>query len=156
LFGPKLFNPKTNKMKTKNVMVGTLVAGVLLFLLGWLIYGMLLRGFMEANCTQTMNRPMEEMIWWAAIVANLAWGMLIAQVLVWKGSLTAADGAKTAAILGALMVLAYDLMMYSMTTMFSNLTVVVVDIVCNMVMFAIAGAGAAWAMSRMNRAPAQA
>jgi len=137
-------------MKSKSVIAGTLVAGVLLFFLGWIIYGILLSDFMAANFNQGINKPTQEMVWWALIVSNLAWGLLTAVVLSWKGRLTAGEGAVTGAVIGMLVVLAFDLGMYSMTTMFSGLTAVGVDVICNGAMFAVAGAVAALVMGKMN------
>jgi hypothetical protein len=139
-------------MSTKRVLIGTVVAGITMFLLGWLIYGMLLMDFMSANCDQTMSRPPEEMIMWAIALSNLVSGLMLSLVLDWSGRLTAGGGAKTGAILGFLIALSFDLAMYSMTTMFSNASVIVVDTIASCVLFTIAGAVTGWAMGKWGGA----
>jgi len=137
-------------MKTKQIVIGALVGGVSMFLLGWLIYGVLLSSVMEELWTGCNARPMEEMIWWAMIASNLVWGLLLAVVLDWSGSITMGAGAKVGAVLGLLCVLGFDLGMYSMTTMFSGATILVLDVLSNMVMFAVAGLLVAWVMGKMG------
>jgi hypothetical protein len=145
---------KTITMKTQKILVGTLVAGVAMFLLGWLIYGVMLSGFMQANCDHSTQRPMGEMMWWALILSNFVSGLLLALVLYWSGSLTMGTGAKTGAVLGFLIALSFDLMMYSMTTMYSTCMVVIVDAICYGLMFAVAGAITAKVMSKVGNAKA--
>jgi hypothetical protein len=137
-------------MKTKRVIVGMLVAGVTLFFLGWFVYGMLLLDFMAANCNNPNARPESEMVWWSLIVSNLAWGLLLSLILVWDGRLMAGPGAKIGAIFGLLIGVGFDLSMYSMTTMYSNLIVIAVDSLAAGLMYAIAGAITAWAMGRIG------
>ena len=138
-------------MKTQKILAGTLVAGVALFLLGWLIYGVLLKNLMAENCDNSNMRPMEEMVWWAMIASNLASGLLLAVILNWLGSYTMGSGIKVGAVLGLLTALSFDLSMYAMTTMFSNLTMVVIDSLCFSVMLALAGLLAAWVMGKMSQ-----
>lgn len=138
-------------MKTKKILIGALVGGVAMFFLGWLIYGMLLASFMEANCDNSNARPMEEMIWWAIIASNLIWGLLLAIVLDWAASFTMASGAKIGAVFGLLAGLGFDLGMYSMTTMFSNLTIIIIDSLSYSVMFAVTGALTAWVMGKVGQ-----
>ena len=137
-------------MKTQKILIGGLVAGISMFFLGWLIYGMLLSGFMSENCSNTNMRPMDQMIWWALILSNLISGLLLAIVLQWSGSLTFGAGAKTGAILGLLIVLSFDLSMYSMSTMYNSFSVVIVDSICGAIMSSISGAIAAMVMSKVG------
>lgn len=137
-------------MKTQKILIGTLVAGVLMFLLGWLIYGVIMSGFMAENCDNSSARPMEEIIWWAMIASNLAWGLLVAVILNWTNSFTMGSGAKVGAVMGLLAGLGFDLSMYSMTTMFSNFSVIILDSLAFSIMFAIMGSLAAWIMSKVG------
>lgn len=133
-------------MNTNKILLGGLVGGVILFLLGWLIYGILLMDFMQTNCNQCMMRPMEEMIWGALIVSNFAWGFLLALVFNWSNTSELMAGAKVAGIIGLLTAIAFDLSMYSMSTMFNSLSAIFVDVIAFTVMLAIAGAVVAWVM----------
>jgi hypothetical protein len=135
-------------MKTKRVLMGTLVAAVAMFLLGWLIYGMLLSGFMEANCDNSTARPEQEMIMWAIALSNVMSALLLSLILEWSNCFGFAGGAKVGAVTGFLIALSFDLAMYSMTTMFSNMSVIVVDSIAYGVLFAIAGGLAGMVMGR--------
>lgn len=127
-------------MDTKKITLGGLAGGLTFFLLGWIVYGMLLMNYMKANTNQCFMRPMEEMIWWAIIASNIAWGLFLAVIFSWSNISTAAGGAKAGAIIGFLIVLCYDLQFYSMSTMYSNINIIFVDVLVGTVMSAIGGA----------------
>lgn len=139
-------------MKTQKILIGTLVAGVSTFFLGWLIYGMMINTFMQENCNNSLSLPMDQMVWWALIASNLVSGLLLSIVLDWSGSTTMAAGIKVGAIVGLLSALAFDLGLYSMTTMFNNFTVIIVDSCACAVMFGLSGMAATWVMSRVGQA----
>jgi hypothetical protein len=141
-------------MKTSRIFVGTLVAGVLMFLLGGLIYGVLLMDFMAQNCDHSTSRPEDQMIWWALIASNFTWGLLLTVIIDWSGRFTPANGARVGAVLGLLSGLGFDLAMYAMSTMFHNFTVIIVDCIGFSVMFALAGLVTGWVMGKMNRTAA--
>ena len=120
------------------ILRGTIFGGIAFFFLGWIVYGMLLVDFMAAHSDASLNRPDDQMIWWAMILSNLVLGMLVTLVLKWSGAKSVVDGMKTGAIFCFLMGLTMDLMMYSMTTQY-DLTVVFVDVVVYTVLLAIIG-----------------
>jgi hypothetical protein len=142
------FEKKNSPMKTKRILIGTLVGGITMFFLGWLIYGVLLAAFMSENCTNTSARPEGEMIWWAMIASNLIWSLLLVNILEWTGRFTPGEGARTGAVLGLLSGLGFDLSIYSMSTMFNNTMIILVDSVCFSLLFAVMGLLAAWAMGK--------
>lgn len=127
-------------MKANKILLGGISGGVTFFLLGWVVYGMLLQGYTTANYNQCASRPMEEMIWWAMIVSNLAFGFLLSVVFSWSNTTGIAAGAKVGGIIGLLVAGSMDLGMYAMTSMFSSLTPMFVDIIAYSVMSVIAGA----------------
>lgn len=137
-------------METKRIIVGTLVGGVTMFLLGWLIYGVLLMSYMEQFCDNSNARPEDQMVWGAMIASNLIWALLISTLLSWSGMMSAMGGAKLGAVLGLLAGLGFDLSMYAMSTMIKSLTFVVVDCLAFSVMFALTGAVIGWVMSKIN------
>jgi hypothetical protein len=141
-------------MKTQKILIGTLVAGVAMLFLGWLIYGKLLADYMHENCDSSSARPMEQMVWWAMIASNLVWGLLLALILNWSGSNGAMSGAKTGVIVGFLAALGFDLGMYSMTTMFTNHNVIIVDSLAYAVLFAVSGLLAGWIMGKVGASKA--
>jgi hypothetical protein len=88
---------------TNKTLLGALAGGVALFLLGWLIYGMLLMDYTTANFNQCASNPPDQMIWWAIIASSLATGLLLALIFSWSNTSGAAAGAQKGAIIGALM-----------------------------------------------------
>ena len=120
------------------ILRGTIFGGIAFFILGWVVYGMLLMDFMTANSNTCANRPDADMIWWAMILSNLVLGLFVTLVLKWSGAKSITDGIKTGALFGLLMGLTFDLMTYSMTTMF-NMTAMIVDILVVTVLIAIVG-----------------
>ena len=121
------------------ILRGTVAGGIVFFLLGWLVYGVLLMNYMTANMNQCAARPMEEMVWWAMIVSNLLSALLLTLVLKWSGAKGIVDGLKTGAIFGILLGLSMDLGFWSMTKMYNNFGAVVVDVVVYTLMIAVIG-----------------
>ena len=131
-------------MKTNKILLGGITGGVTLFFLGWLIYGIILMDYMMANSNQCANRPMEQMIWWAMILSNLATSFLLVLIFSRTNTKGFLAGAKMAAIIGLLISAGLDLSMYSMSTMFSNLIAVVVDVIAYAVMLSVTGGVIGW------------
>jgi hypothetical protein len=121
------------------ILRGTIFGGIAFFLLGWLIYGILMMDYSMANTNQCMNKPMGDMIWWAMIVSNLLSALLLTLVLKWSGAKGIMDGLKTGAIFGILIALSIDLGYWSMTTMFSNFGALLLDVIVSTVMWAVVG-----------------
>lgn len=121
------------------IIRGTLFGGIAYFLLGWLVWGILLMDFYTANYSQVMNRPITDMVWWAMVVSNLAFALLLTLILKWSGAKVIMDGLKIGTIVGFLFSLSIDLSFYSMTTMFNNLSGIVVDLVVNSAVMALIG-----------------
>ncbi|MBN1985372.1 MAG: hypothetical protein JW761_03655 [Prolixibacteraceae bacterium] len=121
------------------ILRGTIFGGIAFFLLGWVVYGILLMDFMMANMNQCAGRPDAEMIWWAMIVSNLILALFITLVLKWSGAKSVTDGLKTGAIIGFLTGLSMDLSFYSMTTMFNNLTTLIVDVIVYSILLGVVG-----------------
>lgn len=120
------------------ILRGTVFGGIAFLLLGWLVYGILLKDFMAANSNSCAARADADMIWWGMILSNLILGLLVTLVLKWSGAKKIVDGIKTGALFGLLFALAMDLMMYSMTTMY-NFTALIVDVIVMAILLAIVG-----------------
>jgi hypothetical protein len=116
-------------MKTSKILLSGLAGGVGFFFLGWLIYGILLMNFATINYNQCAARPMEDMVWWAMIVSNLAYAYLLAIIFNWAKVEGIVAGAKTAGIIGLFIAVSMDLSFYSMSTTFLNFKAVIIDIV---------------------------
>ncbi len=136
-------------MNSKKVLIGGLAGGVVFFLLGWLLYGMLLMDFMmqHSNTASGAFRSETEMIWWAMVVGNLALGFLLSYVLNKANVAGAMAGATTGAVVMLLMSTAIDCIMYAQLNLWDT-TGMVVDILVSTVMGAIVGAVIGWLNGR--------
>jgi hypothetical protein len=121
------------------ILRGTVSGGIVLFLLGWLVYGLLLMSYMTANMNQCTARPQAEMVWWAMIVSDLLFALFLTLVLKWSGAKEILDGLKIGAIFGALVGSSMDLSFWSMTTMFNNFGALVVDVAVFALIMAVVG-----------------
>lgn len=138
-------------MSSKKFLIGGLVGGVVFFLLGWLLYGMLLMDFMmqHSNNSSGVFRAEAEMIWWAMIVGNLALGFLLSYVLNKANVAGAMAGATTGAIVMLLMSIGIDCVMYAQLNLWDT-TAMIVDILVSTVIGAIVGAVIGWLNGRKS------
>lgn len=125
-------------MNTK-ILRGTVFGGIAYFLLGWLVYGILLADFSLSNYNQCMNRPSADMVWWALILSNLVFAGLLTLWLNGAGASGWIDGLKYGALFGLLFGLSIDLSFYSMTTMYNSIGAMVLDIVITTIFTAVLG-----------------
>lgn len=120
------------------ILRGTIFGGLTYFLLGWLAWGILLMDFMSANMNQCAARP-AVMIWWAMIVSALAAALLLTLILNWVNAKGVINGLKYGALFGLLYASVVDLSSWSMTTMFNNFSVLIVDVLVSTVVFVVVG-----------------
>jgi hypothetical protein len=125
-------------MKNKTIIAG-LAGGVAFFLLGWIIYGMLLKDFMASNYNNCANRAEADMIWWALILSQFVWSFLLAIILSWANTRGFASGLQRGLLLGLLIQASFDLSMHSMLTVFNNTNAMIMDIAVATVMTGIVG-----------------
>jgi hypothetical protein len=125
-------------MKNKTIIAG-LAGGVVFFLLGWLIYGMLLGEFMASNYNSCANRAEADMIWWSLILSNFLWGFVLAVILSWANTRGFMSGMQRGLLIGILIASAYDFSMHSMLTVFLTTNALILDIVMTGVMCGIVG-----------------
>ena len=121
------------------ILRGTIFGGIAFFLLGWLIYGIIMMGYNSTHTNQCLNNPNGEMIWWAIILGNIISALLLTLVLNWSGAKGWTDGLKTGAIFGILIALSMDLGFWSMTTMFNNFGALLADVAQTTVLWALVG-----------------
>lgn len=136
-------------MNSNKILVAGLIGGIVAFILGWLVYGMALSGFFQANhgSATGVDRAPEEMVFWAMIVGHLAIGYLLAIIYGrWANISTPETGAKAGAVLGALMGL-IALIDYGVSNV-SNLNAILANVVVEAVILAIVGAAVAWWLGR--------
>ena len=122
------------------ILRGTVTGGIVLFLVGWLVYGVLLMKYMTANMNQCAARSAEEgMVWWALIVSEFLSALLLTLILKWSGAKGLVDGLKTGALFGILLGLSMDLGFWAMTKMYNNFGVLLVDVLVYTLLLAVTG-----------------
>lgn len=136
-------------MDFKKLFIGGITGGVLFFLLGWVIYGILLMSFMTAHPGAAGNIGRAEPDFLYLIIGNLAMGFLMTYIFIKANVNSLASGFVTAAIIGLLMAVGYDCMAYATSTAMSK-TGMAVDVAAATAMSAITGAvvGAVLGMGR--------
>lgn len=126
-------------MDTKKFLTGTLVGGITFFIMGFLIYVLLLEGFFMANGGGATDVVKTDIEWWALILGNLASAALLTYIFLrWAHISTFISGMKAGAVLGFLVTCSFDLIMYG-TSNLMNLTGTIVDIVVWTIATAIVG-----------------
>jgi len=140
-------------MNTNKFLVGGIIGGIVFFLLGYLIYGMLLMDFMSSNAgTATgVMKTESEMVWWALIAGNLFSGLALSYVLNKAGVNSASAGAITGAVFGLLICAAFDLTMFGTSNIYS-MNGMLVDICASTVMSAIVGGVIGWYLGMGKKA----
>ena len=138
-------------MDIKKWVIGGITGGVLSFLLGWLIYGMLLKSFMEGHTGVAGNIMRAEPDFLYLAIGNLAMGFAVAYVLLKANVSSMAGGFITAGIFGLLISIGYDCMIYATTTVISK-TAMAADVAASTVMTAVVGAVVAMVMGMGKKA----
>jgi hypothetical protein len=130
-------------MNTKMLLAG-LAAGMVGFLLGWLIFGMLLMDYFTANIVQHsgLMRSEEEFNLLAMLLSNILYGVLIAWVCLRSGVTGLAGGAYTGFVLGIVFYTSMALFYMAMMNWYMNIPVMLVEILANTLWSTAMGAAA--------------
>ena len=120
------------------ILRGTIFGGISYFLLGWVIYGILLMGFLSTNMNQCAARP-DEMIWWAIILSNFTAALMLTLFMKWYGAKGIIEGLKIGALFGFLYASTVGLSSWSMTTMYLKFAALILDVIASTVILAIVG-----------------
>lgn len=126
-------------MNFKKLVMGGIAGGVAFFLLGWIIYGMLLMNFMTSHPGTVGGIERAEPDFLYLIIGNLAMGFLFACILVKSNVNNLSSGLITGGIVGLLMAVGVDSTMYATTNIISK-TAMAADVAAMTVMSAIVGA----------------
>jgi hypothetical protein len=141
-------------MNTNKFIVGGIIGGVANFLLGWLVWGMLLMSFMNDHTSEIGKPAMrgeDGMVWWALIGGNLLLGFLLSYILNKSKVTSAGAGAATGFVVGLLMSCAFDFFVYAQLDVFDT-TAMAVDIIASTVVSTIIGGIIGWYLGTGKKA----
>lgn len=137
-------------MDAKKRILATLAGFAVFFLMGWLLYGMLLMDFFQTNSgTATgVARADTEMVWWALIGGNILQAYFLVYIFGKLANInTFGGGFQNGLVLGLIIGYGYDLTMYG-TTNIMNLTGTLVDPLVAAVMMAVSGGVIGWVLGK--------
>ncbi len=123
-------------MDAKRLAIGTVVGGIAMFVVGYLIWNILLNYWNGAFDAAGVAR--EAQLLWVNALSHVPAAALITLAIERGGSSTIGGGVKIGAIVGFLVWSSVDLAFYANTTIF-DLTAICVDSLLASVHFAIGG-----------------
>lgn len=132
------------------ILLSALAGGVVNFLLGWLVYGILLSDFSNSYpelAPETVTAIVRDpMVMWAIALSCFVYALLLAVIYGrWANITTFVGGATAGAVIGFLIALSVDLSMYSMMKTI-NLTGALVDPFISAVLVAVTGGVVGWVL----------
>ena len=128
------------------MLIAGILGGLTFFLLGWLIYGIILADSMGGGACMRANDAM--LLPWIGI-GNLFTGLAISYAFSKMGSVTTfGSGAMTGGILGLLLALGWHGLSYGTTTMMESPNYILMAAVIAAVMWALAGGVVGWWLGR--------
>lgn len=133
-------------MQTKTLIAG-LASGIVTFLLGWLVFGILLMDYYNAHSFHYTGIMKNPPVIWAIGLGNLSWGIMIAYILSLSGIKSAAKGFTTGFIVFLLAIAGFDLLFYGTVNLY-GLRITSIDILLNALMGGVSGAVAALVLGR--------
>lgn len=138
-------------MNIKKLLIGGIAAGIVYFLLGWLVYGIMLMDFFAANHALPEPHGVDRAapILHFLFLGNVLLGVFLAFVFQKANVKGIAAGVTTGAAIGLLLTAGIDFTMYGLTTL-ANLKAVAADIAVAVVMYAIMGAVVGVVEEKMN------
>ncbi len=137
-------------MTTNKILLAGLVGAIVAFLLGFLVFGILLNDFFLNNTGSATGvmRGDTEMLWGPMILGHLTWGILLAVIFGrWANISTLATGAKAGALIGFLVSCTNSLINLGSTNIM-NTTAAITNIIAVSIVSAIVGAAVAWFLGR--------
>lgn len=142
-------------MNTK-LLVAALAGGVTAFLLGWLLFGMLLMGYYESHMIhyEGLMKGEADMNLGLMFGSNLLFATAIAWISQRAGVNTLMGGMITGATVGLLFYGSVDLAFMAMMNYFADHTVVLVDVLANTAWAAGIGAVVGLVLGKGNKTEA--
>ncbi len=134
-------------MNTKTI-IAIVVGSISAFLLGWLVWGILLADYYKANMIEYPGMMIDPPILWAIFISNIVGTTLLAWLFGKMNVNSMMGGFQAGAIIYFFIALSYSLMFYSMMNWYANTTVMIVDVIVNAVFGGIIGAIVGMMMGR--------
>jgi hypothetical protein len=137
-------------MNAKTFVIGTIVGGIMLFVLGYVIFDLLLGSYMEGQMSEAAAQVTRDPpLFWAVGVACLAWAALVCHALGSRSG--AGTGATVGAVVGVLLWLTADFFNYGIQTLIS-LQWAIVDPLLSGILSGIAGAAIGIVVGKLKSA----
>ena len=136
-------------MGNNKILISGLVGGIASFLTGFIVWGIALDGFAQNNMGSATGVTKEEMgDMWAVVVGALASGFLVAFVFGrWANIKTLQTGAKAGLVIGLLLGVNINFIMYG-TTHITTLPLAIVDALAYGALYTVIGAVVGWMLGR--------
>jgi hypothetical protein len=131
-------------MNSQRFILAALAGTVVYFLLGYLVYGVILKDTMLESTNAIVMRADADMVWWALVLGNFAFASLLTYLVAKTNTLSATRGATLGFTIGLLMCASMDLIGYATTTMMSKPSFIIADVLAGAIMAAVVGAVIAW------------
>jgi hypothetical protein len=136
----------------KKTLLASLAGAFTGFIYGWVVYGMLLMGYMQSNMTEYPGLMKEESV--AQIlgyfVSNFASALLLSLVFSrWANINTPLAGLKTGALFGILICFGIDIMFMTGMNLYTTSSLIV-DIIAGTGMWAATGAVSAFVLGKVK------
>ena len=125
-------------MKT-NVLLAVVVATLSGFILGWLVFGIMLDSFYKANMTPFTGLTKDPPSFIGIFIANIFWGVLLVLIYEkWAGIKSFGQGFIWGLVIYFLIVGGFDILMWGLMNLF-NFQLVMVDVIANAVVGGLVG-----------------
>ncbi len=129
-------------MNMQKMLVSGIAGGIISFLGGYLVYGIALMDFFADNAGPGGKVAMlaeADMIWWSLVVGCIVTGLVYSYVFNrWANINSFGAGLSAGAVLGLLMIAAFDFGLYATTSLYT-LKSIIVDILAGTVLAALVG-----------------
>ena len=131
--------------------LAVLAASAVAFFSGWLIFGVAFPEFYGSHInTSAMEIIKKPPVMWAIAISNIAWSLLITWLLQKTGNITFAKGFATSLWVSFLIILAFDLSMYSFFDIY-EIKFVALDIIVSSLFWGIVGGVAGLVLGTGNK-----
>lgn len=134
------------------IIIATLITAVVNFLLGWLIWGILLMGFYEANTIQYegLMKEMPNLV--LIFISGLLYAFLLAYIFDrWANIRNLGKGFIAGMLVGVLITTCFDLYFLAGFNLF-NVKVFIVDVIANTIVSGILGGVTAFVLGYGKKA----